>query len=116
MRRFRDGRLQTLVATDVAGRGLDLPEVQCVVNYDLPATLDEYVHRIGRTGRAGRRGMAISLFVSRGEGENLSIAHGLFNMLRRQGVTIPEGLEVDVSTRLSERERERQARVLAHQA
>ena len=59
--RFRIGRVNILVATDVASRGIDLPEVSHVINYDMPRTADVYVHRIGRTGRAGQKGTAISL-------------------------------------------------------
>ncbi|NHH99798.1 MULTISPECIES: ATP-dependent RNA helicase SrmB [Oceanimonas] len=61
LRRFRNGKVNILVATDVAARGIDLPEVSHVINYDMPRTADVYVHRIGRTGRAGRKGTAISL-------------------------------------------------------
>ncbi|WP_107850792.1 ATP-dependent RNA helicase SrmB [Oceanimonas marisflavi] len=61
LRRFRNGKVNILVATDVAARGIDLPEVSHVINYDMPRTADVYVHRIGRTGRAGRKGIAISL-------------------------------------------------------
>ena len=60
MEQFRSGQLQYLIATDVAARGLDIPDVQHVVNYDLPQTAEDYVHRVGRTGRAGREGSAIS--------------------------------------------------------
>ena len=60
MRRFRDGRVELLVATDVAARGLDIEKVSHVVNYDVPSSPDAYVHRIGRTGRAGREGKAIT--------------------------------------------------------
>lgn len=60
MRRFREGAVELLVATDVAARGLDIPHVSHVVNYDVPASPDAYVHRIGRTGRAGRAGVAIT--------------------------------------------------------
>ena len=63
MRDFRDGRLTYLVATDVAARGLDIPEVSHVFNYDVPEDPEAYVHRVGRTARAGRRGTAIT-FVS----------------------------------------------------
>jgi len=59
--RLRDGRVRIVVATDVAARGLDIEGVTHVVNYDLPRTPREYVHRIGRTGRAGAQGVAVSL-------------------------------------------------------
>jgi ATP-dependent RNA helicase DeaD len=61
MRRFRDGQVDLLVATDVAARGLDIPAVSHVINYDIPTDPEAYVHRIGRTGRAGRAGEAITL-------------------------------------------------------
>ena len=61
MSRFRDGSVQVLVATDVAARGLDIEQVSHVVNYDVPSAPDAYVHRIGLTGRAGRKGVAITL-------------------------------------------------------
>ena len=66
LRQFREGDADVLVATDVAARGLDVPDVQHVINFDLPTTqadFDAYVHRIGRTGRAGKSGRATSLFV-----------------------------------------------------
>ncbi|MFA0440205.1 ATP-dependent RNA helicase SrmB [Vibrio sp. 10N.286.49.C2] len=59
--RFRDGSVNVLLATDVAARGIDLPDVSHVINYDLPRTADVYLHRIGRTARAGKKGIAISL-------------------------------------------------------
>jgi ATP-dependent RNA helicase RhlE len=58
IRRFREGTCQILVATDVAARGIDIAEVSHVINYQVPRTKDSYVHRIGRTGRAGNSGMA----------------------------------------------------------
>jgi superfamily II DNA/RNA helicase len=58
---FRKGELPLLVASDVAARGLDIPEVSHVFNFDVPHHPDDYVHRIGRTGRAGRSGTAISI-------------------------------------------------------
>ena len=58
---FRDGRVQVLVATDVAARGLDVPTITHVINYGLPMKAEDYVHRIGRTGRAGRAGNAITI-------------------------------------------------------
>jgi ATP-dependent RNA helicase RhlE len=58
---FKDGRLRVLVATDVAARGLDIDELPCVINYELPHNAEDYIHRIGRTGRAGHKGRAVSL-------------------------------------------------------
>ena len=56
----RKGRCKILVATDVAARGIDVPTITHVINYDLPKQAEDYVHRIGRTGRAGRTGIAVS--------------------------------------------------------
>ena len=61
MNAFRTGQTELLVATDVAARGLDIPQVSHVINYDLPSSAEVYVHRIGRTGRAGREGAAITI-------------------------------------------------------
>lgn len=61
MQAFKAGQAQLLVATDVAARGLDIPQVSHVINYDLPSSAEVYVHRIGRTGRAGREGAAITI-------------------------------------------------------
>ncbi len=65
MRRFRSGQADMLIATDVAARGLDIPDVSHVINYDIPESAEAYVHRIGRTGRAGRKGEAITLITPR---------------------------------------------------
>lgn len=62
---FKQGEVKVLVATDVAARGLDIAELPAVINYDLPHSPEDYVHRIGRTGRAGASGMALSLFTER---------------------------------------------------
>lgn len=59
---FKNGNIIALVATDIASRGIDVNQLPCVVNYDLPYVPEDYVHRIGRTGRAGKSGLAISLF------------------------------------------------------
>src|SRR5438876_7516007 len=61
LREFRDGRARVLVATDIAARGLDVDAVSHVINYDVPAAPEDYVHRIGRTGRAGNKGRAITI-------------------------------------------------------
>ncbi|MDX1681124.1 MAG: DEAD/DEAH box helicase [Akkermansiaceae bacterium] len=65
LKRFRNGAVELLVATDVAARGLDVDEIDIVFNYDLPADPEDYVHRIGRTGRAGREGRAVSFVFGR---------------------------------------------------
>src|SRR5690606_8779318 len=62
---FKQGEIKVLVATDVAARGLDIVELPAVINFDLPHSPEDYVHRIGRTGRAGASGMALSLMVEK---------------------------------------------------
>ena len=61
MQRFRDGKLPILIATDVASRGIDVDDVECVINFDVPEENEYYVHRIGRTGRARKKGVAYSI-------------------------------------------------------
>lgn len=65
MKKFRDGKLEILVATDVAARGLDIEHITHVINYDIPQDHESYVHRIGRTGRAGKKGVAITFIEPR---------------------------------------------------
>jgi ATP-dependent RNA helicase DeaD len=60
MANFRKGEIETLVATDVAARGIDVENIEAVFNYDIPQDEESYVHRIGRTGRAGKEGVAIT--------------------------------------------------------
>jgi len=85
---FRDGRAPLLVATDVAARGLDIPNVEYVINYTFPLTIEDYVHRIGRTGRGGATGTAHTLFTP------LDKAHAgeLVNVLREAGAPVPDAL------------------------
>jgi ATP-dependent RNA helicase DeaD len=71
MKRFRDGSVAFLVATDVVGRGIDVTGISHIINYDLPEDPENYVHRIGRTGRMGKDGVAIA-FVTREQGEELT--------------------------------------------
>ena len=85
LRLFKSGRLPILVATDVAARGLDIPNVNHVINYDLPTNIDDYVHRIGRTGRAGNQGTATS-FVNE---SNRGILNELWATLEETKQEIP---------------------------
>ena len=78
MRDFRTGKAPILVATGVAVHGLDIPNVKHVVNYDLPTSIDEYVHRIGRTGRLGNQGLATAFF---DQGKDTQIARSLVKIL-----------------------------------
>jgi ATP-dependent RNA helicase DeaD len=71
MRAFRDGTVRILVATDVVGRGIDVSSVSHIINYDIPEFCDDYVHRVGRTGRMGRDGIAFT-FVAPEEGPQLT--------------------------------------------
>jgi superfamily II DNA/RNA helicase len=64
---FKKGEIEVLVATDVAARGLDISDLPCVINYDLPYNAEDYVHRIGRTGRAGASGDALSVYSEKDE-------------------------------------------------
>ncbi len=86
---FRHGSLRILVATDVAARGLDIDSLQLVINYDLPSSPEIYLHRIGRTGRAGRKGEAISLMTAYESDLILEIENrsGL-KMIRKEAPTI----------------------------
>ncbi len=81
---LRSGQLDAVIATNVAARGLDIPEITHVVNYDVPQNLEEYVHRIGRTGRAGREGKAIT-FVSEWDVDQFDeISRGVPAGIRRE--------------------------------
>jgi superfamily II DNA/RNA helicase len=65
LKRFRDGKLELLVSTDLAGRGLDIEHIGRIINYHLPKEMDNYLHRVGRTARAGRKGLVINLVTER---------------------------------------------------
>ncbi|XP_073062572.1 DEAD-box ATP-dependent RNA helicase 52C-like [Primulina eburnea] len=88
LRSFKNGQTQILVATDVAARGLDIPHVGHVINFDLPKVIDSYVHRIGRTGRAGKSGMATAFFSDK----NAPLAKELIELMREASQEIPEWL------------------------
>ncbi|KAL7753687.1 DEAD-box ATP-dependent RNA helicase [Sorochytrium milnesiophthora] len=87
---FRSARTPILVATAVAARGLDIPNVTHVINYDLPSDIDDYVHRIGRTGRAGNMGTATSFF---NMDKNRNVVKDLVEILREANQEIPQFLE-----------------------
>ncbi|KAK8478037.1 hypothetical protein V6N11_038019, partial [Hibiscus sabdariffa] len=88
LRSFKTGKTPILVATDVAARGLDIPHVAHVVNFDLPNDIDDYVHRIGRTGRAGKSGLATAFF---NEG-SLSLARPLAELMQEANQEVPAWL------------------------
>ncbi|KAI0318180.1 P-loop containing nucleoside triphosphate hydrolase protein [Amylostereum chailletii] len=80
---FRDGTTRVLVATDVAARGLDIPNVAYVLNYSFPLTIEDYIHRIGRTGRGGKSGKSITFFT--GDKHERGLAGELARVLRESG-------------------------------
>ncbi|XP_051799334.1 probable ATP-dependent RNA helicase DDX4 [Acanthochromis polyacanthus] len=87
---FRSGKCPILVATSVAARGLDIPDVQHVVNFDLPNNIDEYVHRIGRTGRCGNTGRAVSFYDPDTDNQ---LARALVTILSQAQQEVPSWLE-----------------------
>lgn len=87
MKLFRSGQLKVLIATDISARGIDVPNVECVINYDLPDSSENYVHRVGRTGRGREKGQAIS-FCSSEEKEQLAeIEEALGKSIQRVEIT-----------------------------
>lgn len=85
---FRNGVFTVLVATDVAARGLDIPDVSHVINYDMPAKIENYCHRIGRTGRAGKEGLATTLLTE----NDSEVFHDLKNYLESTDMKVPPEL------------------------
>jgi ATP-dependent RNA helicase DBP3 len=85
---FKKGDVSLLVATDVAARGLDIPNVKAVINVTFPLTAEDYVHRIGRTGRAGADGISITMFTEQDKG----LAGGLINVLKAANQEVPGAL------------------------
>lgn len=85
---FKSGKVPILVATDVAARGLHIDQVELVFNYSFPLTIEDYIHRIGRTGRAGSKGIAHTFFCSRDKG----LSGNLINVLKEAGAEVPEDL------------------------
>ncbi|KAG2440497.1 hypothetical protein HYH02_010375 [Chlamydomonas schloesseri] len=89
LRSFKSGKTPVMVATDVAARGLDIPHVTHVINYDLPKDIDDYVHRIGRTGRAGHKGLATAFFTD----SDAPLARSLVEVLTETNQTVPGWLQ-----------------------
>ncbi|KAF8887707.1 P-loop containing nucleoside triphosphate hydrolase protein [Infundibulicybe gibba] len=90
LERFKNGTTGLMVATDVAARGLDIPNVGAVINYTFPLTIEDYIHRIGRTGRGGRSGKSITFFT--GDNHERALAGELARVLRESGFDY-EGLK-----------------------
>jgi len=88
LQEFRTGKSPLMIATDVAARGLDVKDIGTVINFDFPSQLEDYVHRIGRTGRAGCVGNAITFFTS----NDAKKAKGLIDLLKQNSQKIPEQL------------------------
>jgi ATP-dependent RNA helicase DBP3 len=97
---FKAGEIPLLIATDVASRGLDIPQVEYVINYSFPLTVEDYVHRIGRTGRAGNAGIAHTFFQPYA---NKQHAGALVNVLKQTNQKIPDSLlQFDLSVKKKE--------------
>merc|ERR1712066_75830 len=92
---FKAAKLSPLIATDVASRGLDVQDVELVINYTFPLTIEDYVHRIGRTGRAGKNGLAVCFFCpdSKGVQDEKSHAGDLVKILKGANQSVPDELE-----------------------
>jgi superfamily II DNA/RNA helicase len=88
--RFKSGEINILVASDVAARGLDVKDVSHVFNFDVPWQPDDYIHRIGRTGRAGAKGIAITLATREDADQVAAIEKLLGQKIRRLGATATE--------------------------
>ena len=91
MQRYRDGKLSVLIATDVASRGIDVDDVDCVINYDVPEENEYYVHRIGRTGRAKRKGVAWAIVGNFPEKAKLDEIAKFSNYTIKEMVLSPDG-------------------------
>jgi ATP-dependent RNA helicase DDX23/PRP28 len=104
---FKRGDFDILVATDVAGRGIDVKGIDLVVNYELPALIENYTHRIGRTGRAGRKGTAVSFITS----EDQDIMYDLRQLLIESNNEVPPELERQKAAKIKP-QRDAQGRVL----
>ena len=89
---FKTGRVNVLVATDVAARGIDVDDIACVVNYDMPNNIEDYIHRIGRTGRRGRPGTSVA-FLEVHADSTARLAKPLIKVLEQADQEVPQELE-----------------------
>jgi len=89
LRDFKSGRVSIMIATDVAARGIHVDDIACVINYDFPGNCDDYIHRIGRTGRAGNKGTAITFFDPKTDGKK---AQKLIKILTEAEQPVPQEL------------------------
>jgi ATP-dependent RNA helicase DDX49/DBP8 len=106
---FRAGEAQVLVATDVASRGLDIPDVGLVINYDVPHNPDDYIHRVGRTARAGRKGESVTLVGQRDVALILAIetrAGSKMEEYQEDGIDLDQRVADDALKALGEKKRE----------
>ena len=106
-KRFRDGGIELLVATDVAARGLDIDDIDMVFNYDLPQDCEDYVHRIGRTGRAGREGKAVSFVYGRDVYKLESISRYIRHSIRREKIPSLEEVQGKRANKMFEKLKDR---------
>jgi ATP-dependent RNA helicase DDX5/DBP2 len=96
---FKTGRASILIATDVAARGIDVSDIQVVINYNMPLNSEDYVHRIGRTGRAGKTGTSISFFAESDE----QLIPELITILEESGQVVPQEFREVIERRRAER-------------
>merc|ERR1711862_13344 len=88
LKEFKEGKSPILVATDVASRGIDVKDIKYVINYDFPSSIEVYIHRVGRTGRAGATGSSYTFFTS----DKFKHAQELIDVLREANQPVPEEL------------------------
>merc|ERR1719453_207353 len=86
---FKSGRRPVMIATDVAARGIDIKDCKCVINYDFPSNIEDYIHRIGRTGRAGAKGKAFTFMDG---GKEAKYARALCEIMMKAGQALPQEL------------------------
>jgi superfamily II DNA/RNA helicase len=93
LKRFKQSKAGILIATDVAARGIDIKGLPLVINYDFPSAVDDYVHRIGRTGRAGEKGTSLTLLLKRDRHLTPLVAQQLVDFLKSADQVIPREIE-----------------------